>query len=259
MSTASVVTAPRKKGNALRIVTAIAVGLPGLLLTGLVGLVLLILGVFRAGDWIFDSSSDDMMIVQMLFIALLTGVALIATAALILLRPRRVKLALTEADAARDPLQSPKNTVNATVAKPGKTGDLPSLAVTPNGYEIASNKPVRIYHTRIMGTAFAEDGHGRGTLSASRVGDILILKTATRADGSRAVSVQTAAGGALGYMDTAIVQSIRRQYPAHRIGAVLERIEGGDGRPYVGYMAVTVYHTPDVAQSTEAGRGRRGR
>ncbi len=203
----------------------------------------------------------------LLMIGLALAVALGGTAAWVFLRPARMKVAVAAgypavgavetAAPTANTAESPEITVNSTVAQPCKTVPLPQFAVTPNGYELADNTPIRVYHTRIMGSSLLEGGNRQATLCRCRAGEILILKTKFLDDGSRAVACYTTSGDLLGSLDASVVRSIRECYPRHRIGAVLERIEGGGPRPYEGYIAVTVYRTPPVADLGERIKPRR--
>ncbi len=191
----------------------------------------------------------------------LLGLVLAGSAVFLLLRPRRMRVPLSAPATATDAAENGQNTANSTVVKPCKTGDLPCSAVIPNeskNLQATESKPVRIYHTRVMAAAFIEDGDRQAALAGCRVGDILALQTKATMAGGSVVLFRTVTGTTLGLMDASLVRTIRETYPGHRIGAVVERVEGGRGRPYVGHIAVTVYQTP-MPTAPAPGKRRRAR
>lgn len=104
---------------------------------------------------------------------------------------------------------------------------------------------VQVYHTNLMGTAFANVG-GRSRqqiLREIRAGDVVACRTVVKRgeDETETVGIFTVRGEQMGFIDLSILRAIRDSYPDHRIGVTIERVSGGHGVPYTCAVRVGVY------------------
>ncbi len=156
------------------------------------------------------------------------GVGMVLSSAVLLLSPRRVKV---------------KDGLSAPVAVPSEGKDLPVMEAEPA--VTAAPRLVRVYHTDLMGTAFANTG-GRSRqliLSETRAGDVVACRTVVKRgeDETETVGVFTVKGEQMGVIDLSILRAIREEYPNHRIGVTVEKISGGRGVPYTCGVRLGVY------------------
>lgn len=273
----SAVATPKKSSNAPRIIAAVVLGFWSfsLLAPSVLCVLLMVAGIGRVdadfGEtvrWLSTRFFGDEVLSHLPFAMLLLGLVLLGAMLLVLLRPRRLLLPLTAGETrtasgaapatAANTAANGQNTAKSTVDSPCETGDSPQVTVASNGHKLDENIPVRTYHTRVMAATFAEGGNRQGAIAMCAVGDILSLSTKDTESGTSVVLFRTVTGTTLGLMDATLTRTIRESYPGHNIGAVIERIEGGAGRPYTAHVAVTVYRRPEPrTKGTGKHRGRR--
>ena len=138
------------------------------------------------------------------------------------------------------------------VSAPGTVtaGDAETGSENPvDGTKETSTKPsprlVDAFYTRLMGTAFANPG-GRDRqriLSELKAGDVAMCRTVVQSvpGETETVGVFTVRGEQVGFIDLAVLRTVREKYPDHRIGVTIERVSGGFGRPYTCAVRVGVY------------------
>ncbi|MBP3667502.1 MAG: hypothetical protein J6K29_10710 [Clostridia bacterium] len=156
------------------------------------------------------------------------GVGMVLSAAVLLLSPRKVKV---------------KGGLSAPITVPSDGQDLPVTETEPA--VTAAPRLVRVYHTDLMGTAFANAG-GRSRqliLSEIRAGDVVACRTVVKRseDETETVGVFTVKGEQMGVIDLSVLRAIRDEYPNHRIGVTVEKISGGRGVPYTCAVRLGVY------------------
>ena len=167
---------------------------------------------------------------HILFICL--GLTVTLSSAVMLLSPRRVRVAAPAASAAEA----------ETVAAETDGAD-DTAAEAP----VASPRLVGTFYTQLLGTGFANPG-GRDRqriLSELRGGDVAVCRTVVKAapGETETVGVFTVRGEQMGTIDLAVLRAVRDRYPDHRIGVTIERISGGRGVPYTCGVRVGVYRS----------------
>ena len=157
------------------------------------------------------------------------GLTVTLSSAVMLLSPRRVRVAAPAAKA-------------ETVAAETDGAD-DTAAEAP----VASPRLVGTFYTQLLGTGFANPG-GRDRqriLSELRGGDVAVCRTVVKAapGETETVGVFTVRGEQMGTIDLAVLRAVRDRYPNHRIGVTIERISGGRGVPYTCGVRVGVYRS----------------
>ena len=157
------------------------------------------------------------------------GLTVTLSSAVMLLSPRRVRVAAPAAKA-------------ETVAAETDGAD-DTAAEAP----VASPRLVGTFYTQLLGTGFANPG-GRDRqriLSELRGGDVAVCRTVVKAapGETETVGVFTVRGEQMGTIDLAVLRAVRDRYPDHRIGVTIERISGGRGVPYTCGVRVGVYRS----------------
>ena len=160
------------------------------------------------------------------------GLTVTLSSAVMLLSPRRVRMAAPAAPAAKA----------ETVAAETDGAD-DTAAEAP----VASPRLVGTFYTQLLGTGFANPG-GRDRqriLSELRGGDVAVCRTVVKAapGETETVGVFTVRGEQMGTIDLAVLRAVRDRYPDHRIGVTIERISGGRGVPYTCGVRVGVYRS----------------
>ena len=137
------------------------------------------------------------------------------------------------------------------------TADADASAQTPSAAEATTQPPVafvaesadliRIFRSRMLGTAFCNPG-GRNRqliLREAKVGDVVTCRPLgdRTMDEYDAVGIFSVKGEQMGLMDTALFYSICEQYPHHRMGIIVERVNGGQGIPYECCIRVSIYRS----------------
>ncbi len=159
------------------------------------------------------------------------GLTVTLSSSVMLLSPRRVRVAAPAASAAES---------ETAVAEPDGAADSASEA------PVASPRLVGTFYTHLLGTGFANPG-GRDRqriLSELRGGDVAVCRTVVKAAPveTETVGVFTVRGEQVGTIDLAVLRAVRDRYPDHRIGVTIERVSGGRGVPYTCAVRVGVYH-----------------
>lgn len=160
------------------------------------------------------------------------GLTVTLSASVMLLSPRRVRVAAPAAPAAE---------VETVAAETDGADDTPAEA------PVASPRLVGTFYTQLLGTGFANPG-GRDRqriLSELRGGDVAVCRTVVKAapGETETVGVFTVRGEQMGTIDLAVLRAVRDRYPDHRIGVTIERISGGRGVPYTCGVRVGVYRS----------------
>jgi ABC-type amino acid transport substrate-binding protein len=160
------------------------------------------------------------------------GLTVTLSSSVMLLSPRRVRVAAPAAPAAE------AETVTAET-----DGADDTAAEAP----VASPRLVGTFYTQLLGTGFANPG-GRDRqriLSELRGGDVAVCRTVVKAapGETETVGVFTVRGEQMGTIDLAVLRAVRDRYPDHRIGVTIERISGGRGVPYTCGVRVGVYRS----------------
>ena len=157
------------------------------------------------------------------------GLSVILFSLVMLLSPRRVRVAAPAASAAE------AETV---------TGETNEATASETETPVATPRLVGSFYTRLMGTAFANPG-GRDRqriLSELHAGDVAICRTVVkREDETETIGIFTVRGEQVGTIDVSVLRAVRERYPDHRIGVTIERVSGGHGRPYTCSLRVGVY------------------
>ncbi len=162
------------------------------------------------------------------------GLTVTLSSAVMLLSPRRVRVAAPAAKA---------ETVAAETVAAETDGADDTAAEAP----VASPRLVGTFYTQLLGTGFANPG-GRDRqriLSELRGGDVAVCRTVVKAapGETETVGVFTVRGEQMGTIDLAVLRAVRDRYPDHRIGVTIERISGGRGVPYTCGVRVGVYRS----------------
>lgn len=176
-------------------------------------------------DWIVGLVTKYGLRTHVLLISL--GLGLIFSSVVMFIAPRKRKVRMNAAEKAG----------NATAtAEGGETaeGQGPALPVL-----------IRVYHARVLATAFANPG-GRlrqQIVREAKAGDVVACRSVGKPaeDGSETVGVFSVKGEQMGVMDATLLRAIRETYPSHRIGVTVERVTGGHGVPYTCHVRVGVY------------------
>ena len=160
------------------------------------------------------------------------GLSVILSSLVMLLSPRRVRVAAPAALAAE---------AETVAAETDGVDD--TAAEAP----VASPRLVGTFYTQLLGTGFANPG-GRDRqriLSELRGGDVAVCRTVVKAapGETETVGVFTVRGEQMGTIDLAVLRAVRDRYPDHRIGVTIERISGGRGVPYTCGVRVGVYRS----------------
>ena len=160
------------------------------------------------------------------------GLTVTLSSAVMLLSPRRVRVAAPAAPAAE---------AETVAAETDGADDTPAEA------PVASPRLVGTFYTQLLGTGFANPG-GRDRqriLSELRGGDVAVCRTVVKAapGETETVGVFTVRGEQMGTIDLAVLRAVRDRYPDHRIGVTIERISGGRGVPYTCGVRVGVYRS----------------
>ena len=160
------------------------------------------------------------------------GLTVTLSSSVMLLSPRRVRVAAPAAPAAE---------VETVAAETDGADDTPAEA------PVASPRLVGTFYTQLLGTGFANPG-GRDRqriLSELRGGDVAVCRTVVKAapGETETVGVFTVRGEQMGTIDLAVLRAVRDRYPDHRIGVTIERISGGRGVPYTCGVRVGVYRS----------------
>ena len=158
------------------------------------------------------------------------GLTVILSSLVMLLSPRRVRVAAPAAEA---------EVACEAVADTDGVNDPETEA------PVASPRLVGSFYTHLMGTAFANPG-GRDRqkiLSELHAGDVAICRTVVKRgeDETETVGIFTVRGEQMGTIDVSVLRAVRESYPDHRIGVTIERVSGGGGRPYTCAVRVGVY------------------
>lgn len=160
------------------------------------------------------------------------GIALVLSAFILLLSPRKVKVKAPAAKAAETSAEgdeAPAETAEEETAPPAQ----PRLICS--------------FRTNLMGTGFANPG-GRlrqQILRETRAGDVVACRTVVKRgeEETETVGVFTVKGEQMGTIDVAVLRAIRDRYPNHRIGITVERVSGGRGVPYTCAVRLGVYQS----------------
>ena len=160
------------------------------------------------------------------------GLTVTLSSSVMLLSPRRVRVAAPAAPAAEA----------ETVA-----AETDGVDDTATEAPVASPRLVGTFYTQLLGTGFANPG-GRDRqriLSELRGGDVAVCRTVVKAapGETETVGVFTVRGEQMGTIDLAVLRAVRDRYPDHRIGVTIERISGGRGVPYTCGVRVGVYRS----------------
>ena len=160
------------------------------------------------------------------------GIALVLSAFILLLSPRKVKVKAPAAQAAEtsaEGAEAPAETAEEETAPPAQ----PRLICS--------------FRTNLMGTTFANPG-GRlrqQILREIRAGDVVACRTVVKRgeEETETVGVFTVKGEQMGTIDVSVLRAIRDRYPNHRIGITVERVSGGRGVPYTCAVRLGVYQS----------------
>ena len=157
------------------------------------------------------------------------GLTVILSSLVMLLSPRRVRVAV------------PAATAEAETAMDGVEEMTDSETETP----VATPRLVGSFYTSLVGTGLANPG-GRDRqkiLSELHAGDVAICRTVVKRgeDETETIGIFTVRGEQVGTIDVSVLRAVRERYPDHRIGVTIERVSGGHGRPYTCNLRVGVY------------------
>jgi hypothetical protein len=160
------------------------------------------------------------------------GIALVLSAFILLLSPRKIKV------------KTPA--VQAAEARDEGT-EAPAEATEEEATPQAQPRLICSFRTNLMGTAFANPG-GRSRqqiLREIRAGDVVACRTVVKRgeEETETVGVFSVKGEQMGIIDVSVLRAIRDRYPNHRIGITVERISGGHGVPYTCAVRLGVYRS----------------
>lgn len=160
------------------------------------------------------------------------GIALVLSAFILLLSPRKIKV------------KTP--TVQAAEARDEGTEALAEATEEETAPQ-AQPRLICSFRTNLMGTAFANPG-GRSRqqiLREIRAGDVVACRTVVKRgeEETETVGVFSVKGEQMGIIDVSVLRAIRDRYPNHRIGITVERISGGHGVPYTCAVRLGVYRS----------------
>lgn len=160
------------------------------------------------------------------------GLALVLSAFILLLSPRKIKVKTPAAQAAEAHDEGTEAPAEATEEE-----------ATPQ----AQPRLICSFRTNLMGTAFANPG-GRSRqqiLREIRAGDVVACRTVVKRgeEETETVGVFSVKGEQMGIIDVSVLRAIRDRYPNHRIGITVERISGGHGVPYTCAVRLGVYRS----------------
>lgn len=160
------------------------------------------------------------------------GIALVLSAFILLLSPRKIKVKTpaVQAAEARD-----------------EGAEAPAEATEEEATPQAQPRLICSFRTNLMGTAFANPG-GRSRqqiLREIRAGDVVACRTVVKRgeEETETVGVFSVKGEQMGIIDVSVLRAIRDRYPNHRIGITVERISGGHGVPYTCAVRLGVYRS----------------
>ena len=160
------------------------------------------------------------------------GIALVLSAFILLLSPRKIKVKTPAAQAVEARDEGTEALAEATEEE-----------ATPP----AQPRLICSFRTNLMGTAFANPG-GRSRqqiLREIRAGDVVACRTVVKRgeEETETVGVFSVKGEQMGIIDVSVLRAIRDRYPNHRIGITVERISGGHGVPYTCAVRLGVYRS----------------
>lgn len=160
------------------------------------------------------------------------GIALVLSAFILLLSPRKIKVKTPAVQAAEARDEGTEALAEATEEE-----------ATPP----AQPRLICSFRTNLMGTAFANPG-GRSRqqiLREIRAGDVVACRTVVKRgeEETETVGVFSVKGEQMGIIDVSVLRAIRDRYPNHRIGITVERISGGHGVPYTCAVRLGVYRS----------------
>lgn len=160
------------------------------------------------------------------------GIALVLSAFILLLSPRKIKVKTPAARAAETSAEGDEAPAEATEEE-----------ATPQ----AQPRLICSFRTNLMGTAFANPG-GRSRqqiLREIRAGDVVACRTVVKRgeEETETVGVFSVKGEQMGIIDVSVLRAIRDRYPNHRIGITVERVSGGHGVPYTCAVRLGVYRS----------------
>jgi hypothetical protein len=160
------------------------------------------------------------------------GIALVLSAFILLLSPRKIKVKTPAVQAAEARDEGTEALAEATEEE-----------ATPP----AQPRLICSFRTNLMGTAFANPG-GRSRqqiLREIRAGDVVACRTVVKRgeQETETVGVFSVKGEQMGIIDVSVLRAIRDRYPNHRIGITVERISGGHGVPYTCAVRLGVYRS----------------
>lgn len=160
------------------------------------------------------------------------GIALVLSAFILLLSPRKIKVKTPAAQAAEARDEGAEALAEATEEE-----------ATPQ----VQPRLICSFRTNLMGTAFANPG-GRSRqqiLREIRAGDVVACRTVVKRgeEETETVGVFSVKGEQMGIIDVSVLRAIRDRYPNHRIGITVERISGGHGVPYTCAVRLGVYRS----------------
>ena len=160
------------------------------------------------------------------------GIALVLSAFILLLSPRKIKVKTPAVQAAEARDEGTEALAEATEEE-----------ATPQ----AQPRLICSFRTNLMGTAFANPG-GRSRqqiLREIRAGDVVACRTVVKRgeQETETVGVFSVKGEQMGIIDVSVLRAIRDRYPNHRIGITVERISGGHGVPYTCAVRLGVYRS----------------
>ncbi len=160
------------------------------------------------------------------------GIALVLSAFILLLSPRKIKVKTPAVQAAEARDEGTEALAEATEEE-----------ATPQ----AQPRLICSFRTNLMGTAFANPG-GRSRqqiLREIRAGDVVACRTVVKRgeEETETVGVFSVKGEQMGIIDVSVLRAIRDRYPNHRIGITVERISGGHGVPYTCAVRLGVYRS----------------
>lgn len=171
------------------------------------------------------------------------GLTVALSSLALVLSPRRVRVPA--------PVVAIPNTAEGTgELTTANTADTADTAATADA-TISESAPkptpsmVGTFYTHLMGTGLTNPG-GRDRqriLSELKAGDVAVCRTVVQAapGETETVGVFTVRGEQVGFIDLAVLRTVREKYPDHRIGVTIERVSGGFGRPYTCAVRVGVY------------------
>ena len=160
------------------------------------------------------------------------GIALVLSAFILLLSPRKIKVKTPAVQAAEARDEGTEALAEATEEE-----------TAPQ----AQPRLICSFRTNLMGTAFANPG-GRSRqqiLREIRAGDVVACRTVVKRgeEETETVGVFSVKGEQMGIIDVSVLRAIRDRYPNHRIGITVERISGGHGVPYTCAVRLGVYRS----------------